>query len=92
MALEVTQATVNGHTVEVIDLSQVERKNQAGNGCFICGKKVGKISYEVHMSVNLQLLPFGTGIDFGSESQGLFQIGSECRKGLPRKFVNRYQD
>ena len=87
MSVEVTSRIVNGHDVEVVDAGQFVRKGDHGFGCFLCGKKVGKISYSIHMSVDGELLPFGSGLNFGGDSQGCFQIGSECRKGLPRRFV-----
>jgi hypothetical protein len=89
MSIEVASRIVNGHNVEVVDASQFVRKGGVGEGCFLCGRKVGKISYSIHMSVDGDLLPFGSGLNFGGDSQGCFQIGSECRKGLPRQFVTK---
>lgn len=91
--MNISKAIVNGHEVEVITSeNQPLKDGETGvntGGCFFCHKKVGKISYEVHMSVCGELLPFDADVDFGGESQGLFQIGSECQKKLPRNFVRK---
>jgi hypothetical protein len=90
---QTTIKTVNGITVEVILSADQPRsevaqlKSNGSGGCYLCNKKVGKNGYFVHMSVSGDLLPIGTGIDFGNESQGLFEIGSECRKNLPKNFT-----
>lgn len=93
-----TNKTINGHNVEVIEDHNLIRtddsysKSNAGTGCYLCGKKIGKSPWHIHMSVNHDLLPFDTDCDFGNESQGCFPIGSECRKNLPKNYTKKLDD
>jgi hypothetical protein len=49
------------------------------NSCVMCGKTVGKNPYYVHLSIYGAILT----PDFeGSESQGFWQVGSECAKKI----------
>ena len=45
--------------------------------CVVCGKKMGKNGYYVHLSIEGTILP----LDYeGSQSQGCWNVGSECAK------------
>lgn len=48
--------------------------------CTVCGKKMGKNGFYVHLSIDATILP----LDFDSEnyevSQGCWNVGSECAK------------
>lgn len=48
--------------------------------CIVCGKKMGKNGFYVHLSIEATILP----LDFDSEnydvSQGCWNVGSECAK------------
>lgn len=93
-----TTAVVNGHTLTVVPAEHIHRTEKAylavgENACWLCGKKTSqKTLWWIHMSVNCDLLPMGTGLDFGSESQGCFPIGSECRKQFAPEFSSRMLD
>lgn len=65
--------------------------------CFVCGFKPrkGAHTYWVHVSntqflgKNLILLPFDADANDSGLSLGWWEIGSECRKLLPEKFVQK---
>jgi len=69
--------------------------------CVLCGFKPrkGVHSYWVHKAIGgwaegIELLPFfdsdGNDLsDGGTLSQGWFEVGSECRKQLPERFVQK---
>jgi len=61
---------------DYLDLSQAD-----GEHCTICGRKIGKSSKMVHLSIAGEVIPMGNWEN--PESQGCWPIGSECAK----KFV-----
>lgn len=93
-----TLKTVAGHTVSVVPAEHIHRTDDAHqrtgeNFCWLCGRKTSKKTlWWIHMTVECDLLPMGTGLDFGSESQGCFPIGSECRKQFAPEFSSRMLD
>jgi hypothetical protein len=49
------------------------------NSCVVCGKTVGKNPWFVHQSISGTILA----LDYeGVESQGYWQVGSECAKTI----------
>lgn len=50
------------------------------NACAQCGRKVGKNSYWVHLSIAGAILHPASDADKGTISQGFWQVGSECAK------------
>ena len=91
--MKISKKVLNGTEREVIAYEDVpvsakRGDHRDGDGCFLCNRKVGtKITYIVHMSVDGDLLPFWKGQEHDPNSQGCFQIGSECQKKLPKQFV-----
>ncbi len=59
--------------------------------CKMCGRKMSdsalKKARSVHMTVYLDLVPVSANIV--NDSQGFFQVGSECAKRLPKDFVTK---
>lgn len=93
--MKISKKVLNGVEREIIsreDIPVTHKMNTrtGHDGCYLCGRKVGKISYMIHMSVDGDLLPFWQGQDHDSNSQGCFQIGSECMKKLPKQFVENW--
>lgn len=55
------------------------------NPCILCGKDTGKNpKYFVHLLTNGDLV---SSDEYFKNSQGLFPIGSECRKKLSKEFI-----
>lgn len=87
---------INGHTVQVIKIADVDRtedaKDRQGDDfCWLCGRKVSKKGiWWIHQTTSGYLLPTDNDLDFGTESQGFFQIGSECRNKLPKGFAVKF--
>lgn len=71
-----------------LDTVQSDKYNDDGtqNPCLCCGKEVKTEKYFVHLCTdgNLTSEEDENKIE---NSQGLFPIGSECRKKLPKEFV-----
>jgi hypothetical protein len=44
--------------------------------CTVCGRKMGKNGFFVHLGFGAQILP----VNFEGDSQGFWPIGSECAK------------
>jgi len=58
----------------------------AMNSCNMCGRKLGKNPYFVHLSIDGTLLPIGAE---DSESQGYWEIGSECAKKIEPNLLSK---
>lgn len=95
---------IHGKPVEILvtDGAYANEHGMSVDGkCFLCGFKPrkGDHSYWIHLAIGfgnkaLELMPFfdddGNDLsDGGTYSQGWFEIGSECRKRLPEKFVQK---
>lgn len=56
--------------------------------CVQCGKKMGKNGFYVHVSISGAILP----LDYDSEnpdSQGCWNVGSECAKAFDSKVLGK---
>jgi hypothetical protein len=54
--------------------------------CLLCGKKITKESQYVHLLTNGNLV--STDQEFsGSEDQGFYPVGNECKDKLPNNFI-----
>lgn len=51
--------------------------------CLLCGKKLRKVTLQVHLLTNGNLVSSDQDID---NSQGFFPIGLECKNRLPNNF------
>jgi hypothetical protein len=66
------------------DVQSTSEDTTLNNVCLLCGKKVPKPRYYVHLLNNSNLISTNSeNIDI---SQGFFTIGTECRKRLPNNF------
>lgn len=50
------------------------------NACAMCGRKVGKNSWFVHLSTSGSILHPASDADRGTISQGFWAVGRECAK------------
>lgn len=66
-----------------IPLEDVRTSSNVGDGCFLCGKKLKSKRYQVHLLTNGNLVSSDESFD---NSQGFFDIGSECKNKLPNNF------
>lgn len=54
--------------------------------CIVCGKKMGKNGFYVHLSIDATILSF----DYeGSQSQGCWNVGSECAKAFDASVLRK---
>lgn len=72
--------------------SRIHRSGCENNPeCKMCGRKMSRSAHQkarsVHMTVFGDLVPVSAQI--GDESQGFFEVGSECAKRLPKDFVTK---
>ena len=81
-----------GQKVENVKLSVGSDLGWASNDanvCVLCGKKVGKNSWYVQQSIDGEILA----VDYeGEESQGFWEIGSECAKKFDSKVLVKFDD
>lgn len=92
-----------GETIDVLHIVGAKTENSQDGACELCGFKIrkgnhsymiqranGKCGVESHIGqVYLPTNMFINGKDPHQMSLGFFEIGSECRKQLPAKFVTK---
>ncbi len=71
------------HWIFQIPLEDVQTTKNAGNGCFLCGKKLKSKKFQVQLLTNGNLVSSDEAV---KDSQGFFDIGSECKNKLPNNF------
>ena len=56
--------------------------------CIVCGKKMGKNGFYVHLSIDGTILDSTkSSEEYGSKSQGYWGVGSECAKKFDSAFL-----
>jgi hypothetical protein len=63
--------------------SNIERLGDHSDSCFVCGKRTAQKHY-VHYTEDGNLINTEESV---SNSQGMFPIGPECSKKLPKGFT-----
>lgn len=75
----------NSYVFEVTSLVGWAKPNHS-NTCVVCGRKVGKNSFFVHLSIYGTVIP----VDYkGDSSQGFWEVGSECAKKFNPKLLTK---
>lgn len=58
--------------------------------CVVCGKKMGKNGFMIHLSIDGTLLdPTKSSEEFNGESQGYWNVGSECAKRFDSSVITK---
>ena len=71
--------------------SESARIGRDNDGCYLCGRRLGKHPKMIHHDVYGNLIKDGVDeLEDPSKDQGCFPVGSECAKKIPNEYLSKW--